>query len=90
MDFWELHSIGFVICLAFFPRLTMLFMGICSAFSGGWFWIGWIFAPRLTVAILASCIYWDTNPVLVVFTWLWAMGGESTEKKTCVSCGNKD
>ena len=48
-------------------------------------WLGWIFMPRLTVAIIATGLYWDTNPALIVITWMWALAGESTEKKVVVS-----
>jgi len=78
MNFWDTHSILFIICMMFFPRLTMLFG---TAFGGGFlYWLGWVFAPRLTVAIIATMLYADTNIVLIVFTWLWALGGETAEK----------
>jgi hypothetical protein len=53
-----------------------------SVVSGGilW-WLGWLFVPRLLVAILATFVYWHTNTFLVVLTWIWALGGESSEKK---------
>lgn len=79
VDFWEVHGLLFVICLFFFPRLTLLF---ATVWGGVLWWIGWLFAPRLTVAILATSLYWETNTVLVVLTWLWALGGEGTEKGT--------
>ena len=49
--------------------------------SGGllW-WLGFIFVPRVLVALLATISYWKQNPVLVVIAWLVALGGESTEK----------
>lgn len=78
MDFWETHSIWFVIFMFFFPRLTMLF---ATSYGGGFlYWCGWLFAPRLTVAIIATMLYGDTNIVLVVLAWFWALGGETTEK----------
>jgi hypothetical protein len=80
VDFWTVHGWGFILCMFFFPRITMLATGICSAFSGVLFWFGWLLAPRLTVAILATSVYWDTNAVLVVLAWMWAFSGESTEK----------
>jgi len=67
----------------FFPRLTLLFSSV--AFGGLFWWLGFIFAPRLLVAILATTAYWQTNTVLVVLTWIWAVGGESAEKKTVYS-----
>lgn len=90
MNFWMVHGLFFILFLCFFPRITMLVTGICFAFTGFWFWVGWLLAPRLTVAILASITYWDTNPVLCVLAWLWACGGESAEKKACTHCGNGD
>lgn len=83
MDFWDVHGLGFLICLLFFPRLTMLFTGIFMSWMSPLFFFGWLIVPRLTVAILASTVYWDTNPTLCVFTWLWALGGESGEKTSC-------
>ena len=69
--------------MAFFPRLTLLLSSVAS--GGILWWLGWLLAPRLTVAILATTAYWHTNIFLVVFTWLWALGGESTEKKIVVN-----
>jgi hypothetical protein len=78
VNFWNTHSIWFVIAMFFFPRLTMLF---ATTFGGGFlYWIGWIFAPRLTVAIIATMLYGQSNTILVVLTWFWAFAGESTEK----------
>jgi hypothetical protein len=77
-DFWQVHGWGFVLAMCFFPRLTLLFS---SVVSGGFFWwLGWLLTPRLLVAILATTAYWNTNPVLVVITWIWMLGGEGTEK----------
>jgi len=78
-DFWDVHGIIFIICMFFFPRLTLLFSSVAT--GGCLWWLGLILAPRLLVAILATTHYWDTNPILVIFTWVWALGGESTEKK---------
>jgi len=61
----------------------MLFSSICFApFAGVLFWFGWVFVPRLTVAILASWFYFQTNPILCIFVWLWAFAGEGIEKST--------
>jgi len=67
--------------LALFPRITMLVAGIAFApYAGVLYWCGWVLAPRLTIAILASMFYFATNPILCVFVWLWACCGETTEK----------
>lgn len=81
VNFWDVHGILFVICLAFFPRLTMLF---ATVWGGFFWWLGWLFAPRLLVAILATTHFWHTNPVLVVITWIWALAGEGGEKGVAV------
>jgi hypothetical protein len=77
INFWDIHGIGFIFCMFIFPRLTMLFATVMGGF---WWWIGLIFAPRLTVAILATMYFGSSNTVLVVFTWIWALCGEGTEK----------
>ena len=74
INFWQVHGLFFLFFMFFFPRLTMLF---ATTFTGGiFFWVGFFLVPRLTVAIYASLTYWDTNPILVVITWIWAIVGE--------------
>ncbi len=76
MDFFDKYNTLILICLAVFPRLTLL---IASFATGGFlWWLGWIFAPHLLVAILAIP-YWDSNPVLVIFAWLIALSGTGAE-----------
>lgn len=85
MNFWDYHGWGFIICMMFFPRLTMLFATTMT--YGLWSWLGWFFVPRLTVAIFAMMTYsFNENPVLIVFTWLWALSGTSVETKTASQC----
>jgi hypothetical protein len=85
VDFWTVHGGWFVFFLFFFPRLTLLFSSVVS--GGFLWWLGWVLAPRLLTAILATYGFWNTNPVLVVLTWMWALGGESTEKGTASKSG---
>jgi len=81
MDFFSQHGTAVLIFLAFFPRLTLL---IASFATGGWlWWLGWIFAPHLLVAILALP-YWDSNPVLVIMAWMFALVGTSGETETAM------
>ena len=75
IDFWSVHSVFFLIAMLFFPRLTLLFL---TAWGGGWWWVGLIFAPRFMAAILATVYYWHTNPALVVICWLGAIMGNSS------------
>jgi len=83
MNFWEVHGLLpgliFLVCIALFPRLTLL---IATVWGGFLWWVGLFLAPRLAVAIIATTMYWDTNPVLCVLAWIVALSGESTEKKT--------
>ena len=72
------HRVLTLICLALFPRLTLLIAS--SVMGGGLRWLGLVFTPHLLVAILALP-YWDTNPVLVVITWIMAFGGTMQKVK---------
>lgn len=87
INFWNIHSIWFIIFMFFFPRLTILFSSV--AFGGIFFWLGFIFTPRLLVAILATKYYVETNPFLVFFTWIWALFGENFEKTKIVKFSKK-
>ena len=77
-NFWDHHGFFFLFFMFFFPRLTLLFSSV--AFGGILWWLGFIFMPRLLVAILASTTYWESNPVLVLGAWIWAIFGELIEK----------
>lgn len=83
IDYFNKHGVFFLVFLAFFPRVTLIFSAFLlrSVEIGGilW-WAGFFFAPRVLVATLATIAYWNTNPILVTFAWLIAMGGESSEK----------
>jgi hypothetical protein len=79
MDFWDVHGWLFLVGATLLPRLTMLF-AVSAPF--GWLaWLGWLFAPHLTVAVLATTYYWDTNPILCVIAWFVALGGTAGEGK---------
>ncbi|MFH1098445.1 MAG: hypothetical protein V1723_00745 [Candidatus Uhrbacteria bacterium] len=78
MDFWQVHGILFLFAITLFPRITMLVVGTVSSF-GLLGWLGFILGPHLTVAILATMVYWDTNPVLCIIAWVVAIGGTSGE-----------
>jgi hypothetical protein len=83
MDFWDVHGVGFLLACVCFPRLTLLF-GVATPF-GPLAWIGWLFFPRLVIAILATNMYWDTNPVLCVLAWMNAFGGAAGATKAAAS-----
>src|SRR5262245_29219486 len=81
-DFWNHHGILFLVFITAFPRLTLLLGDVAT--GGLIWWLGWIFAPRILVAVLATLAYWRMNPFLVVISWLVALGGESSEKYVMV------
>ncbi|MCU0701315.1 MAG: hypothetical protein MUC96_32805 [Myxococcaceae bacterium] len=81
MDFFQAHpSTGWLLLvgLAMFPRITLFF--VAGPF-GLLHWLGWLFAPHLLVAILATTRYWDTNPVLCVIAWFIALAGTGGETR---------
>jgi hypothetical protein len=79
MNYWQVHGVLFLIAATFVPRLAMLF---AVSVPFGWLaWCGWLFAPHLTIAILATTFYWQTNPVLCVIAWFVALGGTAGEGK---------
>jgi len=77
-DYWTQHGTWLLIGLALLPRLTLLLSSIAT--GGVLWWLGWVFAPRILIAFLATVAYFKVNPTLVVIAWLVALGGESTEK----------
>jgi hypothetical protein len=85
MDFFTNHSWIILICLAFFPRLTLILASFAT--GGVLWWLGWILAPHFLVAIL-SLPYWDTNPVLVVMAWIIAFSGTNREAALIRRGGN--
>lgn len=83
IDFFSKHGWFFLLFIALFPRLTLLVSGLLIGsieFGGLLWWLGFFFAPRILVAILATVSYWHTNQILVILAWLIALGGESSEK----------
>jgi hypothetical protein len=78
VDFFLSHSAPWLLLagLALFPRLTLLFVGGPFALLH---WLGWVFAPHLLVAILATSRYWDSNPALCVVAWFIALAGTGGE-----------
>ncbi|MCA2981280.1 MAG: hypothetical protein INH41_30420 [Myxococcaceae bacterium] len=81
MDFFQAHpgtAWLLILGLAVFPRFTLLFVG--GPF-GVLHWLGWLFAPHLLVAVLATSRYWSTDPVLCVVAWFIAFAGTGGEAR---------
>ncbi len=77
MNFWDYHGILFLIGIALFPRITLILASTVT--FGVWAWLGFFFAPHLLVAIYATTLYWDSNPLLCIIAWAVALGGTSSE-----------
>lgn len=71
-NFWNVHGFWFLIFMNIFPRITMYIATPFPIGIGGFF--GWLIAPRIYAAILATTFYWSTNPTLCVITWIIALG----------------
>jgi hypothetical protein len=78
IGFFEAHTLAWLwlLGLAIFPRITLLFIGGPFGFLH---WLGWLFAPHLLVALMGTARYWDTNPWLCVIAWVVALVGSSGE-----------
>lgn len=90
MDFWMNHGIFFLILCQIFPRLTIVF-GTAYPLGADQI-IAWIFCPRFLAAYLATIYYWDTNPVLVMVSWVFAISsliGTSVSMATSLLNQNK-
>ena len=80
LDYFQKRGFFFLAFITVFPRLTLLFSSVVS--GGVAWWLAFIFCPRILVAMLATLAYFKTNPLLVVISWLVALGGEAYEKKS--------
>jgi hypothetical protein len=77
-DFFVHHNLWHLLGWVVFPRMMFWFFSVMS--GGLFFWIGVLFVPRVMVAFCATYYYWDTNPILCIFSWFYAIGGEGFEK----------
>lgn len=79
-SFWKHHNLIQLIGWVCFPRMMFWFFSVIT--GGAWFWVGVLFAPYIMAAYWATQYYWDTNPVLCVFAWIFAVLGSIGESKT--------
>lgn len=94
MDFWDVHGTlrGIALCAfcAFLPRLSLTALVVFAGAIGVTFWgfLGYIFAPRITIAFIATALYGSTNVFLCLAAWACALCGEVAEKRCCYKCMN--
>ena len=94
LSFWENWNLlgGLVLCFlcATFPRIAMIVAclagGLGVSLAGV---MGWIFIPRISIAIIATVNYFDTNPILCIVAWIILLGGEGAEKRALAKAGSK-
>ena len=79
MGVCEIQGIRVLFVAIFFPRLTMVFA--VSVPFGFLAWLGWVVAPHITIAVVATEYYWITNPILCVIAWFIAFAGTGGETK---------
>lgn len=79
VDFFQRHGVLFLVFISLFPRMTLLFSSVAT--GGLFWWVGFFFCPRVLVAAIATAKYFETNPFLVVVSWVVAVAGETMEKK---------
>jgi hypothetical protein len=77
-DFWQVHGFLFLLGITFFPRITVFFFS--NVVGGPLFWVFFLIFPRIVIPILAAYHYWDTNPVLVILSFIICLSGETGEK----------
>ena len=64
--YWTNHSLLFLIGLTIFPRFTLLFSNISSNIL---FWLGWLFLPRLMIALLGiTTVYYFMTFLYILAT----------------------
>lgn len=62
------------------------FAALCVAVIG---WVAWLSVPRFLVAILATVLYWQVNPILCLLAWILAFGTLQTKRKAAAGQGNR-
>jgi len=78
MNFFEKHDAIALYGLAVFPRITLLIGSFAT--GGALWWLTWLIAPHVLVAILAIPFFGD-HPILVTYAWVCAFYGTSGEHK---------
>jgi uncharacterized radical SAM superfamily protein len=72
INFWDAHTLLFIIGLIVCPRVVLLYFGMIA--QGAVLPIAGIFlVPRITLALLITPIYWESNPAVIIFCWIFAV-----------------
>jgi hypothetical protein len=79
-DFWRTYGVAmgiiFLLGTIFLPRITMWWFAVVIP-PNAVLSLGWVIAPRTTVAFLTTTVYWHTNPEICIVAWLAAYAGAS-------------
>lgn len=72
MDFWDQHTVLFVIGLILWPRMLLIYFGFIPPMSIPPI-LGLLFVPRMFLAGVLTPMYWGMNPTLIVICWILAV-----------------
>ena len=72
MDFWNQHTVLFVIGLILWPRILLLYFGFIPPMHIPPI-LGMLFVPRIFLTGILTATYWNTNPILIVICWILAI-----------------
>jgi hypothetical protein len=72
VDFWDQHTVMFVIGLILWPRALLIYFGFIPPMSIPPI-LGMAFVPRMFLAGTLTPMYWATNPILIVICWILAI-----------------
>ncbi len=85
MGYWSYHPdlFGLILLglLMILPRFSLFGLSFFGTLGISFFgFIGWITFPRLTIAIIATDTFWQTNRFLCIVAWISAGTFEFAEK----------
>lgn len=73
MDFWQQHTVMFILGLVVCPRILLLWLGLIPPMQIPPI-LGLVFVPRMLLASYLTTAYFDTNLVVVGVSWVLAVG----------------
>jgi hypothetical protein len=73
MDFWQEHTVMFILGLVVCPRILLLWFGLIPPMQIPPI-LGLVFVPRMLLAGYLTTEYSDTNVAVVGLCWVLAVG----------------
>lgn len=72
MNFWNEHSVMFIIGMVVMPRMMLIYYGMITPLQVPPI-LGMIFCPRIFMIGILTTIYNDQNSALIVVLWILAV-----------------